>query len=313
MAVQPRRLEETYEKPAFIPRLRAFLDREGVFAYLLMTPALIILVVFIAYPFFLGIWLGMSDKVASKPGNFVWFRNFINDLQDPIFQRTLANTFAFTFTATIFKLVLGLGLALLMNQSFKGKNFVRAIVLLPWIVPTVLSTLAWRFLIFDSTHSVINWLMQNWFSMKPPYPNWLGDDFLAMVSVIVVNVWRGIPFFAISLLAGLQTVSLELYEAAAIDGANAVSRFFNVTLPTIRPVLIIVTLFSVIWTFADFQIVYVLTQGGPANSTHLLATYSYQVALNGSQIGTGASIALFMFPILAVVVFFTQRFLKKEG
>ncbi len=312
MAVQPKRLEEVFERPAPLTRLRSYLDREGVFAYVILAPALIVLVVFIAYPFVLGIWLSLTDKRASLPGNFVGADNFIKDLQDTIFQKTVVNTFVYTIVATIFKLVLGLGLALLMNQPFRGKNLIRAFVLLPWIVPTVLSTVVWQWM-FDPSYSILNWTLKNWFAWSGPFPSWLGDPFLALCCVIFVNIWRGVPFFAISLLAGLQTVSLELFEAAAIDGANAVQRFMHITLPTIRPVLMIVTLFSVVWTFADFQLVYVLTKGGPLNSTQLFATYSYDTALRGGQIGLGASIALFMFPILALVVFVIQRRLRKES
>lgn len=317
--VQPPRVQEGGSsalalqpaKSSPFARLQQFLNREGVFAYLLLAPALLVLLVFIAYPFILGIWLSLTDKQAGNPGKFIGLDNFVTDLQDPIFQRVVANTFAYTIITTIFKFVFGLALALLMNQKFFAKNIVRAVVLLPWIVPTVLSTLAWQWM-FDPNYSVLNWMLKNWFSWKGAYPNWLGDQTLALVSVMLVNIWRGIPFFAISILAGLQAVSLELHEAAAIDGANVFQRFWAVTLPSIRPVLLIVTLFSVVWTFADFQIVYVLTNGGPANSTHLFATYSYQTGLNGGQLGLGASIALFMFPILAVLVIFIQRFLKKE-
>lgn len=312
MAVQPQRLEENLSQPALLTRLRSFLDREATFAYLLLFPALLVLLLFIAYPFVLGIWLSLTDKRAGVPGNFIGLDNFINDLKDPIFQRTVINSFAYTSVATVFKLILGLALAMLMSQSFKGKNLVRAFVLLPWIVPTVLSTLAWQWM-FDPSYSVFNWILKNWFGWQGLLPNWLGDPFLAMVSVITVNIWRGVPFFAISLLAGLQSVSLELHEAAAIDGATSWQRFWHITLPAIRPVLIIVVLFSVVWTFADFQLVYVLTKGGPINSTHLFATYSYQTALGGGQIGLGASIALFMFPILAIIVVLIERYLKKEA
>jgi len=312
MAVRPQRLEETLDRPALLSRLRSFLDREGVFAYLLLFPALLVLLLFIAYPFVLGIWLSLTDKRAGLPGNFIGLDNFINDVKDPIFQRTVANSFAYTLVTTIFKLGLGMGLALLLSQTFRGKNVIRAIVLLPWIVPTVLSTIAWQWM-FDSSYSVFNWGLKNWFGWTGPLPNWLGDPFMAMVSVMTVNIWRGVPFFAISLLAGLQTVSLELYEAAAIDGANPWQRFWHITLPTIRPVLVIVMLFSVVWTLSDFQLVYVLTRGGPVNSTHLFATYSFQTALGGGQIGLGASISLFMFPVLAIVVLLIQRYLKKES
>jgi multiple sugar transport system permease protein len=311
MAVRPQRLEEIYERPAPLTRLRNFIDRENVFAWIILAPALLVLFLFIAYPFVLGIWLSLTDKKVSTPGNFVGISNFISDLGDTIFQKTVINTFVYTIVATIFKLALGMVLALLMNQPFRGKNMVRAFVLLPWIVPTVLSTVAWQWM-FDPSYSILNWMLKNWFAWKGTFPSWLGDPFLALCCVIGVNIWRGVPFFAISLLAGLQTVSVELFEAAAIDGANAFQRFWHITVPTIRPVLLIVTLFSVVWTFADFQLVYVLTRGGPLNSTQLFATYAYDTALRGGQLGVGASIALFMFPILAIVVFIIQRYLNRK-
>ncbi len=309
---KPPALVITQEKQSALTRLRYFLDRENIFAYLLLTPALLVLLIFIAYPFILGIWLSLTDKRVGQPGKFIGLDNFVTNFGDSIFQKVIFNTFAFTTVATIFKFALGLALALLMNQKFPAKNLTRAVILLPYIVPTVLSTLAWAW-IFDPSYSVLNWVLKNWFAWKGAYPNWLGDQGLALVSVTTVNIWRGIPFFAISILAGLQTVSHELHEAASIDGAGPIRRLWNVTLPTIRPLLLIVTLFSIVWTFADFQIVYVLTKGGPVNSTHLFATYSYQTALNGGQLGLGAAIAVFMFPILAVLVLTIQHFIKKES
>ncbi|MDP9374791.1 MAG: sugar ABC transporter permease [Chloroflexota bacterium] len=301
------------------------LDREQVLGPLLMVPALAILAIFLAYPFVLGIYLSMSDKRIGQPSEFVGLQNFIDNWRSGIFRLTFKNTFTYTAIATLFKLGLGLGLALLMNQAFKGKNIVRAGLLLPWIVPTVLSALAWLW-IFDATYSVLNWSlkrMTGWaligglltevLGMSPTRGfNWLGNGALAMASVITVNIWRGVPFFAISLLAGLQTISQELYEAAAIDGASALQRFRHVTLPLLRPVLLIVLLFSIIWTFADFQVVYVLTRGGPANSTHLLATLAYQVGLQSAQLGEGASISLFMFPVLAVVTAIILAYIRRD-
>lgn len=306
------------------PAVAELLDREQVLGPLLMIPALAILTIFLAYPFVLGLYLGVSDKAIGQPSHFIGLENFINDWKSGIFRITFKNTFVYTGVSTLFKLALGLALALLMNQAFRGKNIVRAGLLLPWIVPTVLSTLAWLW-IFDSTYSVFNWSfkrMTGWFLIGGVLTNvlhmpingfnWLGNGALAMASVIVVNIWRGVPFFAISLLAGLQTISAELYEAASIDGANAMQRFRHVTVPLLRPVLLIVLLFSIIWTFADFQVVYVLTRGGPANSTHLLATLAYQIGLQGAQLGQGASISLFMFPVLAVVTAIMLAYIRKD-
>src|ERR671933_213586 len=272
------------------------LDREGVLGYVLMTPALLLLIVFIAYPFVLGVWYSMSDVQIFGLGKFIGLTNYVNLLNSPVFLQTVKNSFVYTGFATIFKLALGLGMALVMNQAFPFKNIVRAGVLLPYIVPTALSTLAFL-LAFNPTLSPLPWIFG---PLHIPYPpaGFLGDPALAMIAVIFVNVWRGTPFFAISLLAGLQTIPQELYEAASIDGARAPDRFRHVTLP----VLTIVLLFSIIQTFADFQIVQVLTRGGPADSTHLFATLAYQTGMQGGQLGQGAAVSLFMLPFLGLLV-----------
>lgn len=319
MGVQNEQIEPGVAAAALRrPRLD-FFDREGTLGYILMTPALLILVLFIAYPFLLGVWLSLSDKNAGQAGTFIGFANFVELLNDGIFIQTLQNTFTYTFVATIFKFTLGMALALLLNRSFRGKNLVRAWVLLPWIVPTVLSALAWLW-IYDNTYSVVNWILVrlpfwDWavetFGLRAKGLLWLGDANLAMGAIISANVWRGIPFFAISLLAGLQTIPQELLEAAAIDGAGAIGRFFRITLPMMGPVITIVLLFSIIWTFADFQLVYVLTRGGPANATHLLATYAFQIAMFSGIIGKGAAISLFMLPFLLVLIVLQLAYVRR--
>ncbi len=291
-------------------RFGDLLERENSLGLILMAPAIIILALFIAYPFLLGIWYGLTNARIGVPGTFVGIDNFIRNAQDGIFQKTLTNTFVYTGITTAFKLVLGMALALLMNQQFPAKNFVRAGLLLPWIIPTALSTLAWLW-IFDSTYGIISWALKNMGLIKTNIA-FLGDPTLAMGSVIAVNIWRGTPFFAISLLAGLQTISQDLYEAAAIDGATAFQRFKHVTLPLILPVLTIVTLFSIIWTFADFQLVYVLTRGGPTNSTHLLATLAYQIGMSAGELSMGAAISLWMFPFMAALVILTLWYQRRE-
>ena len=276
------------------------LEQESVLGYLLLLPALLLLFVFIAYPFCLGIWFSLTDKkIGGLQESFVGLDNFRFLLSDGIFHQTVRNTLVYTVVTVTAKTVFGMGLALLMNQHFPLKNAVRASLLLPWIVPTALSTLAWLW-IFDPTFSVINWLLWNWFHL--PKVNWLADPTLAMTSIIIVNIWRGVPFFAISILAGLQTISQELYEAASMDGASAFARFRHITLPLVQPVLLLVVLFSFIWTVADFQLVYVLTRGGPANSTHLFGTLAYQIVVNASRLGEGAAISLFMLPFLFVCI-----------
>ena len=293
-------------------RMGHLLEREHILAGVLLAPTLVILTLFIAYPFVLGIWLAVSDKVVGRPGNFVGLHNFWVNLNDTIFLRAFQNTFVYTFLATIFKLVLGMGAALLLNQHFRFKRIVRASMLLPWIVPTVLSTLAWQWM-FDATFSVFNWMLMNTGIISQRIL-WLGDGTLAMGCLITVNVWRGMPFFAITLLAGLQTISPDLHEAASLDGANGWQRFLHVTWPLLKPVTLVVVVFSIIQTFSDFQLIYVLTGGGPANATHLLATYAYQIGVATGLLGEGAAISLFMLPVLFIVVWVQLRYLRRlEG
>jgi multiple sugar transport system permease protein len=270
----------------------------------------VILTLFIAYPFVLGIWLAISDKVVGRPGAFVGLDNFRVNLNDSIFLRAFRNTFVYTFIATFFKLTIGMFAALLLNHHFRFKRIVRASMLLPWIVPTVLSTLAWQWM-FDATFSVFNWVLLN-VGLISQRILWLGDGTMAMGCLILVNVWRGMPFFAITLLAGLQTVNPDLQEAAEIDGANAWQRFWRVTLPLIKPIMLVVVLFSMIATFADFQLIYVLTRGGPYSSTHVFGTYAYEIAMRAAKLGQGASISLFLFPFLLMVIVFQLWYIRRS-
>src|ERR1700735_1440408 len=258
---------QVYMPQAPRPRLR-LLEDERWLALVLLIPTLVLLGLFIAYPFVRGILLSVTDSRVGVPGHFVGLANFYKIFNDGIFRTSVYNTFVYTGVTTVFKLALGLWLAMLLNRNFRGKAFTRAFILLPFIIPTVLSTFAWKWM-FDPTFSVLNWLLFHAGFISTRI-NWLGDPNMAMISVIIVNVWRGVPFYAISLLAGLQTISPELHEAAAIDGARAWSRFRHVTWPLLLPVTLVIVLFSVIQTFADFQLVYVLTGGGPRTATRLL-------------------------------------------
>ena len=289
--------------------LGGLVEREAVFSWLMLSPPVLYLLAFVAYPFFYGIFLSLQDRPVGHPGVFVGLGNFVADIRDSVFWQVARNTFTYTIAATILKAAGGLALALVMNQHFRFRNVVRASLLLPFIVPTVLSTVAWMW-IFDPTFSVINWVLVH-VAQHRAVPSWLGNPPLAMASIIFVNTWRGLPFYAITLLAGLQTIPPDLYEAAAIDGASPRQRFGFVTLPLIKPVLIIVTMFSVIFTFSDFQLVYVLTGGGPANATHLFATYAFNIAMGGGQLGLGASVALAMFPALLFLIVGLTLYLRR--
>ena len=285
------------------------LEDERWLAFVLLVPTVVLLGLFIAYPFVQGVLLSVTNSRVGVAGDFVGLANFYKIWNDSIFRTAVYNTFLYTAVTTVFKLGLGLWLALLLNRAFKGKALVRAFILLPFIIPTVLSAFAWKWM-FDPTFSVINWVLFQ-LGIITQRINWLGDPDLAMISIMIINIWRGVPFFAISLLAGLQTISPELNEAAAIDGAKPWQRFWHVTWPLLLPVTMVVVLFSVIQTFADFQIVYVMTGGGPANATHLFATYAYQIGIGTGLLSEGAAISIAMFPILFIVVVLQLMYIRR--
>ena len=289
---------------------RSIFEREGVFSWVMLAPGVLFLLAFVAYPFFYGIFLSLQDRRVASPGTFVGLANFAALMHDAVFWQVTRNTFVYTIVATLLKMVGGLAMALVMNQAFRGRNLVRAFLLLPFIVPTVLSTVAWMW-ILDPTFSVINWTLLNTGLVKQNF-SWLGNATLAMVAIIGVNTWRGLPFYGITLLAGLQTIPPDLYEAAAIDGASLTQRFLHITLPVLKPILIIVTMFSVIFTFSDFQLIYILTHGGPANATHLYATWAFDIGMSAGQLGMGAAVALAMLPPLALLIVALTLYLRRE-
>jgi multiple sugar transport system permease protein len=299
-------------RPTLRYRVGQMLERETILGPLFVTPAFILIVLLVAYPFCMALYFALSNAFIGRPSHLVGLRNFINLWDNDAFRQTFQNAFVFTGTAVFFKIFLGLALALLLNQQMWFKRLIRGTILLPWVIPTALSTLGWTWM-FNSLYSVVNWTGIALGLMNPPGPNWLGQQWYAMAAVIIVNVWRGLPFFVITILAGLVSIPKELYEAAEADGAGPFARFWHVTLPLLKPVLAIVILFSTIFTFSDFNIVYVLTHGGPINSTHLFATLSRQIGLESGRIGEGAAISLYLFPVLAFVVWAQLRFVRKEA
>jgi len=310
MAVRPAPLERSAPVPGGMLSLRGFVEREGIFSWLMLAPGVLYLLAFVAYPFFYGIFLSLQDRPVARTGVFIGLGNFVTLANDAVFWQVTRNMFVYTIVTTILKLGGGLVMALVMDQSFRGKNVARAFLLLPFIVPTALSTIAWMW-IFDPTFSVINWVLIHGGAIQTGF-SWLGNSTLAMVAIIIVNTWRGMPFYGITLLAGLQTISPELYEVAAIDGATTRQRFWYVTMPLIKPVLVIVTMFSVIFTFSDFQLIYALTHGGPANATQVYATYAYDLGMSAGKLGLGAAVALSMLPALAVLIVALTLYLRRE-
>jgi multiple sugar transport system permease protein len=281
------------------PRVR-ILERETHLGYLLLAPALLLLLVFVAYPFFFGIWLSLSNAQIGTDGHFIGLGNFQFERSDTVFIQSFVNTISYTAITTVFKLALGLTMALLLNQVFPAQRFVRAALLLPWIIPSVLSTLAWRWM-FDPTFSVVNWVIIN-SHLSGTGVDWLGKTSTALTSLMIVNIWRGTPFYGIAFLAGLQTIPVDLYEAARVDGASRWQQFRAITIPSLRPVLLVVLLLSTILTFGDFTLPYVLTNCAPYNSTCVLSTWAFQIGVNGGYIGIGAAISLVLFPLLTVIV-----------
>jgi len=275
-----------------------------------MIPAAVILLVFLAYPLGLGFWLGATDTKIGQSGRFIGLANFVSLARDTVFWLSVFNTALYTVVASVAKFALGLYLALLLNNRLPFKAILRAIVLLPFVVPTVLSAIAFWW-IYDSQFSIISWVLIK-AGLLDHYIDFLGQPWNARWSVIVANIWRGIPFVAITLLAGLQTISPSLYEAAMLDGATAWQRFRFITLPMLSPIIAVVMTFSVLLTFTDFQLIYVLTRGGPINATHLMATLSFQRAITGGNLGEGAAIADAMVPFLLAAILFSYFGLQRR-
>ena len=265
-----------------------------------MVPALGFLILFLAYPLGLGVWISFTDAKIGRPGEWIGIENYEWLSDDSIFWLSVTNTLLYTAVASAFKFAIGLYLALLLNENLPFKAMLRAMVLIPFIVPTVLSALAFWW-IFDSQFSIISWSLKH-LGLITQNINFLGDVAWARFCVIFANIWRGVPFVAITLLAGLQTVQPSLYEAATIDGATKWQMFRHITYPLLTPIIAVVMTFSVLFTFTDFQLIWAMTRGGPVNATHLMATLSYQRAIIAGQLGEGAAISSAMIPFLLAAI-----------
>ena len=291
--------------------MKQLLENKNALGGLFMLPAGALLLVFLTYPLGLGIWLGFTDAKIGRAGEWVGLENFQFLVGDSVARLSLFNTLFYTVVASALKFVLGLWLALLLNQHLPFKSFIRAVVLLPFIVPTALSAIAFWW-IYDSQFSVVSWALER-LGLIHQYIDFLGEPWLARLSVTAANIWRGVPFVAISLLAGLQTISPSLYEASSIDGATPWQQFWHVTLPMLTPIIAVVMTFSVLFTFTDFQLIYVLTRGGPLNATHLMATLSFQRGIPGGAIGEGAALAMLMVPFLLAAILFSYFGLQRRA
>jgi len=287
-------------------KIRMLLRRKSTLAFLLCIPLLALIFGLIIYPFFYSIFLSMLNKKETR---FVGLSNFLFLFNRDTFWMVVRQSFLFTLTAVFFKALFGFIMAHLIDVlPSKRQRLWRGLALVPWVMPPALSTLGWWWL-FEPSYSAINWLLQGLFGVSI---SWLSDTFWARFAVILVNIWFGTPFFMIMYLAALKSVSPDLYEAAAIDGANAWQKLIYITIPMLRNIIAITVLFSTIVTFANFDIVRVLTQGGPRHTTHLFGTYSFLLGIQSGDIPLGASVSLFMFPMLAVLAFFILRNVRQR-
>src|SRR6266404_904193 len=291
----------TRRQPSWLVRL---FDWKPFLVFACLLPACGLLVVFLTYPLGLGVWLAFTDTKIGRAGEWVGLENFEYLLSDPQFWSAVFFSVFYTSVATFGKFALGLWLALLLNNHVPFKSLLRAIILLPWIVPTVLSAIAFWW-IYDPQFSIISYVLVDVLHLRTTYIDFLGTTWHARWSLIAANIWRGIPFVAISLLAGLQTISPSLYEAALLDGSTPWQRFRFITFPLLMPILAIVMTFSIIFTFTDFQLVYAITRGGPMNTTQLMATLAFQRGIAGGELGEGAAIAVSMIPFLVFATLFS--------
>ncbi|RST49309.1 carbohydrate ABC transporter permease [Variovorax sp. DXTD-1] len=291
--------------------LARFQNSRNALGLAFMLPAAVLLLLFLTYPLGLGTYLGFTDAKVGRSGEWIGLENYEYLWGDAVTRLALFNTLFYTAVASVLKFFLGLWLAILLNRNIRFKTFFRAVILLPYIVPTALSAIAFWW-IYDSQFSIISWALVK-MGLIDQYIDFLGSPWNARIAVIIANVWRGVPFVAITLLAGLQTISPSYYEASAIDGATPWQQFRHVTMPLLTPIIAVVMTFSVLFTFTDFQLIYVITRGGPLNATHLMATLSFQRAISGGALGEGAAIAIAMVPFLLACVMFSFFGLQRRA
>jgi ABC-type sugar transport system permease subunit len=290
--------------------LKRTLGTDWRMGFLFILPIVVLVLSLVAYPFTYAVYLSMTRKFVGVPPVFVGMENYIRLASDGFFQRAIWNSFIFTFGSVVFKLGLGMLMALVLTSNIRFRSFFTGILLVPWVAPTVVSALNFLW-IYDGSLGVLNYLLVKVFRILPQGVGWLSEPYTAMASVIFVNIWRGFPFFGISFLAGMKAIPAELYEAAAVDGASALQRFQHITLPALRNIMIIVILLSTIWTFNDFGIVYILTKGGPGGATMVLPVFAYEMAFGAQRLGDAIAVALYMLPGLAIVIVLLARHMRR--
>src|SRR5499426_776644 len=292
------------------PGLKQVLGSDYRLGFLFVAPMVVLVLALVAYPFCYAVYLSMTQKFVGLPPVFVGLENYIRLAGDGFFQRAVLNSFTFTFWSVAIKLCLGMVMALVLMSKIRFRSLFTGLLLIPWVAPTDVSALNFLW-IFDGSLGVLNYLLVRVLHILPQGVGWLSEPGLAMASVVAVNIWRGFPFFGISFLAGMKAIPAELYEAAAVDGASVMQRFRHVTLPGIRNIMIIVVLLSTIWTFNDFQIIYILTKGGPGGTTMVMPVFTYETAFGAQRLGEAIAVALYLLPALAVTIMVLARYMRK--
>jgi ABC-type sugar transport system permease subunit len=284
--------------------------QERLLGYALIAPVALLILVLIAYPFLNAIWLSLTEKMVGYPARFIGLQNYATLLESPRFRIVAWNSVIYTVGSVGTKLVIGMVMAVALHKAVRGNQLLRGFLLLPWVIPTVVIALTWRWLL-DLYRGLFNVGLHD-FGLIGSGIHWLGNPDLAMLSVIMANVWRGFPFFGVSFLAAMQTVPQDLYDAAAVDGASAWQQFWRVSLPSVKGVVAIVTLLSTIWTLNDFNIVYIMTRGGPGAATHIFATYSYELGIQSQRWGMAMAASMYSLPVIALLIIFVVRYLHRE-
>ena len=309
MSTAAGQLRARAQRPGRPLDVRPLLGADWRLGYLFVLPIIVLVLALVAYPFVYAVYLSMTRKYVGVPPVWVGLDNYVKLTWDGFFQRAVVNSFVFTFSSVAVKLVIGMTMAVVLTTPIRFRGFFTGVLLIPWVAPTVVSALNFLW-IYDYSLGVLNYLLVRVLQVLPQGVGWLSEPDTAMASVIAVNIWRGFPFFGISFLAGMRSIPNELYEAAAVDGAGPVGRFRYVTLPGLKNIVIIVALLSTIWTFNDFQIVYILTKGGPGGATQVLPVFTYEVAFGAQRLGEAIAVALYMLPALAAVIIVLARYMR---
>jgi len=274
----------------------------------MFLPAVLYVVALVGVPFILAFLYSVGDvKVGSVGYHFVGLKNFASVLQNPTFLRSLRNSFVFTIASQILVLIGANLLALVLKNAFRGRRFVRFLILLPWVAPVSIGSIGWKW-ILDSLYSVINWVLVRLHLVKAfSAPMWLGEPKLAMMSVILVHTWHMLPFATVIILAGWTAIPKDIPEAAAVDGAGFFRRMFQIELPMMLPIINVAVLFGAIFTFTDMTVIYILTRGGPYDTTQVLPSLAFFTGILGSDLAEGAAISIFLVPLLVAVAWLMLR------